>query len=432
MNESEGKRGYFASPYAILSILALINLINYVDRQILSGLVPFLQASEADGGLGLTDTQTGLLQAAFMIVHSIASIPLGIVADRFMRKKLIAIGVGLWSIATAIAGFAQTFWQLFISRSAVGIGEATYAPAATALISDSFSDRARAKAMGVFQAGMVLGGGIGIVLGAVVATHWGWRYAFFLVGFPGLLLVFASLAIAEKPRPAQDGAAGQSMQMVAKGMTRELRVVLRAPGVFWIYTSGILITFMVGALQYWGLTFVIRYHYGGDESMAAKVGTTFGPVVLGAAVAGVIFGSVLADRLERRFPGRGRMLVVGIGPLLGAPLVAAGLLTESLTMLYVFLALGTALNTFYAGPVLAVLHDVVGVKAHATATGAYFFLVHFLGDAFSPVIVGSIADGTDSLRIGLLVAGAVAVAGGVAALLGLKGTAEAVKMHTGG
>ncbi len=428
---SEDRQAYIASPYAILTVLALINLINYVDRQILSGMLPFLQKSVDEGGLGLTDTETGLLQSAFMIVHSIASIPLGILADRYLRKKLIAVGVGLWSIATALAGFASTFFQMFVSRAAVGIGEATYAPAATALISDSFSDKARARALGVFQSGMVLGGGLGILLGAVIATHWGWRWAFFLVGVPGLLLVVAALAIAEKPRQAKNLASDQSMRMAAKGMTREMRVVLRAPGVFWVYTAGILITFMVGALQYWGLSFVIRYHYGGDETMSATVGTTFAPVVLGAAFIGVILGSVIADRLEKRFPGRGRMMVVGIGPVLGAPLVAVGLLTSSLTVLYVCLALGTALNTFYAGPVLAVLHDVVGDKAHATATGAYFFLVHFLGDAFSPAIVGWISHETGSLRIGLLVAAAAAVAGGAAALLGLRRTAEAVKMHSG-
>src|SRR5439155_8928235 len=104
--------------------------------------------------------EVGLLQSAFMIVHSIASIPLGVLADRYLRKRLIAIGVGLWSLATAVAGFAGSFAQIFVARAAVGIGEATYAPAASALISDRFPESERARAMGVFQLGTILGGGV--------------------------------------------------------------------------------------------------------------------------------------------------------------------------------------------------------------------------------------------------------------------------------
>ncbi|RMH40919.1 MAG: MFS transporter [Deltaproteobacteria bacterium] len=421
----EPPHGRIASPYAILTVLALVNFFNYVDRQVLSGLVVFVQRPAASGGLGLTDGQAGLLQSAFMVVHSVASIPLGIAADRFVRRKMIAVGVALWSAATALAGFARTFGQLFASRAAVGIGEATYAPAATALISESFSTGARARALGVFQAGMVLGGGFGIVLGSVVGTYWGWRAAFFVVGAPGFALAAASLAIRERPRSR---AADRGPR---RPFSTELRLVFGARGVAFVYAAGILITFMVGALQYWGHPFIIRYHYGGDASMSARVGATFGPVVIGAAIAGVVGGSVLADRLERRMPGRGRLLVVGLGPLLGAPFVALGLWTNSLVLLYVSLGLGTALNSAYAGPVLAALHDVVGARAHATATGAYFFLVHFLGDAFSPAVVGAIADRVGSLRVGLSVAGAVAVLGGVAALAGIRARADADKISGG-
>src|SRR5688572_11825564 len=127
-----------SSPYQVLAILTFINFLNYVDRMVLSGILPKLQDPVAAGGLGLTSSQAGLLQAASMVVHSVASIPLGIAADRFLRRRLIALGVGLWSIATALAGFARSYGQLFVSRAAVGIGEASYAPAATALISEYF------------------------------------------------------------------------------------------------------------------------------------------------------------------------------------------------------------------------------------------------------------------------------------------------------
>jgi MFS family permease len=152
-------RWAITSPTALLVILALINFLNYVDRMVISGLVPFLQ--DRRDGLGLTSSEVGLLQGAFMVVHSLASIPLGLLADRFLRRRLIAIGVGLWSLATAAAGFAANFLQIFVARAAVGIGEATYAPAASALISDRFKPEQRARALGAFQLGMVLGGAVG-------------------------------------------------------------------------------------------------------------------------------------------------------------------------------------------------------------------------------------------------------------------------------
>src|SRR5688572_15091506 len=114
MTEGREETGGITSPYAILAILTAINFLNYVDRQVVGGLVPHLKLSVAEGGLGLTSTQAGLLQSAFMIVHSVASIPLGIVADRVLRKRLIALGVGLWSFATAAAGLARTFGQMFV------------------------------------------------------------------------------------------------------------------------------------------------------------------------------------------------------------------------------------------------------------------------------------------------------------------------------
>jgi len=404
------------SPVTILIILSLINFLNYVDRQVLAGLVPHLR--DPDTGLGLDDGQLGLLQSAFMVVHSIASIPLGVVADRVLRTRLIALGVGLWSIATAAAGFARNFGQLFVARASVGIGEAAYAPAASALISERFSEKARGRAMGIFQAGMVLGGGVGIVAGAWVAGVWGWRAAFFLVGVPGFVLVLAAALIAESPRPVRPG---------KQRATQEIRQVIGTPAIFWVYLSGVLITFMAGAFQYWGVEFVVRCYYGGDKDATTQVAGTFGPVVLGAAVAGVVVGSVLGDRMEKRRPGRGRMLVVGLGPLLGAPFVVLGVLAPTVEILYVALALGTFFNSFYGGPVLAALHDMVDERARATATGAYFFIVHFLGDAFSPSVVGFVAKGThqrlghqDSLRAGLLVAAGAAVLGGLAALSNVK------------
>jgi MFS family permease len=177
---------------------------------------------------------------------------------------------------------------------------------------------------------------------------------------------------------------------------------------------------MTGAFQSWGLEFVVRYHYGGDADRSGEVAAAFGPALLIAAVAGVVVGSVLGDRAEKRRPGQGRMSVVGLGPLIGAPFVLLGLWGDSLAVLYICLPVGTFFNSFYAGPVLAALHDMVDPHVRAAATGAYFFAVHLLGDAISPGIVGYVSKYTDSLRVGLSIAALVAVLGALAALSNVR------------
>ncbi len=179
MNDQPDKRGQdkpwwqIESPTEVLAILAVMNFLNYVDRAIVPPLIPLLQAPAEKGGLGINEWRMGIIGGAFMIVHSLASLPLGLLADRFSRRWVIAAGVGLWSVATAAAGLARSFAHLFAARAAVGIGEASYAPAATALISERFKPGARARAMGIFQVGTFLGGAVAIVVGGWIGVRWG-------------------------------------------------------------------------------------------------------------------------------------------------------------------------------------------------------------------------------------------------------------------
>ncbi len=409
-------RWAIVSPTSLLVILALINFLNYVDRFVISALIPFLQ--DPTDGLGLTSDEIGALQTAFMIVHSVASVPLGYLADRLLRKRLIAAGVGLWSVATAAAAFAVTYGQMFVARAAVGIGEATYAPAASALISDRFPAAVRARAMGIFQLGMVLGGAVGIVAGGLVASRWGWRAAFLVVGLPGLLLAVLALLIheapvaARRPRPAR--AAGQP------------RVHDPSPkswgSMVWITVAGIFITFFTGAITFWAPTFILRTLYGGEASHMGTVVITFGPLTVAASIAGVLTGAAIADKLERGRPGTGRLATIVIGVLCSAPCAALAFLTDTAWMQYCMLALGVFFNVWYVGPVLAALHDVVPPRLRATATGAYFLLIHLLGDAISPYIVGKIDVVTGSLRTGLLASTGVLLLGAVACFFAMPGS----------
>ncbi|HEY3251432.1 MAG TPA: MFS transporter, partial [Ignavibacteria bacterium] len=145
----------------------------------------------------LSDFQLGLIGTVFMMVHATGSVPLGILADKWIRKNIIAIGVSIWSVATFFTGLSYSFIQLLITRGIVGIGEASYAPSATSLIADNFPKEKRAKASSIFHLGMFFGGTLGMVLSGLISIHFGWRACFFIVAIPGLILVYFVLKINE-------------------------------------------------------------------------------------------------------------------------------------------------------------------------------------------------------------------------------------------
>src|SRR3989344_3434248 len=175
----------------ILIVLTLINFFNYVDRQLIFPLFDSIKQE-----FGVSDFQLGLLGTLFMLVHSLASVPLGMLADRYSRKTVIAIGVGFWSAVTFFSGLVTSFRQLVFLRSLVGIGEASYAPAATAIISDTFPAGFRARAQGIYNIGMFTGGTLGAMLaGTLIFYFHSWRAVFFIVAVPGLVLAYAATRV---------------------------------------------------------------------------------------------------------------------------------------------------------------------------------------------------------------------------------------------
>jgi MFS transporter, Spinster family, sphingosine-1-phosphate transporter len=407
----------FRSPTALLVILALINFLNYVDRYVVAAVAEALHKE-----MGFSNAQIGLLGTAFTLVHSIASVPLGYLADRWARKYLIAGGVALWSLATAAAGMAGSFKQMFVARAAVGIGEAAYAPAASALISDRFAPAMRARAMGIFQLGMVMGGAVGMIAGGLVAGRWGWRAAFYVVGLPGLLLAGLALLIVEPNLPVQRTGPRPSGSL---RIPRDSRSSWSTAA--WITLSGILITAFTGAIGYWALTYILRTRFGGDPHLVGKVALKFGPVALAAGIAGTLTGSAIADRLEKLRPGTGRLITVALGAFASAPCAAIAFLSSG-WVIYLMLGLGVFFNVWYVGPILAALHDVVPPALRGTATGAYFFLIHFLGDGPSPTVVGWVNDHTGSLRAGLLGATGIMVLGGAVIFAAMPGSRRVAEL----
>src|SRR5713226_8626471 len=177
------------------TILFIINVLNYADRYVLPAVLPKIQAD-----MGLTLTQAGLLGSSFLFVYAIATLPLGVWADRSVRKNIVAFCVGIWSFATVLAGIARNFVQLFLVRSVLGIGEAGYAPASLSLIGDLFPKAHRGRVLSYWSMGSLVGAAIGVTGGGLIAEAIGWRWAFFVVGIPGLLCSFLAWRMHEPAR----------------------------------------------------------------------------------------------------------------------------------------------------------------------------------------------------------------------------------------
>ena len=179
----------------VLGLLTLVNLLNYLDRNVVFAVFEPIKRD-----LNLTDTQLGWLGSAYIIVLSLAALPLGVIGDLRSRRVVIAWGVTVWSAATAAGGFVRHFWQLFLCRALVGFGEAGYGPAAQAVIAQYYKGQRRAFAIGIYSVGMALGGVLGIWLGGVIAERYGWRWAFIWMGIPGLILALLASRLRELDR----------------------------------------------------------------------------------------------------------------------------------------------------------------------------------------------------------------------------------------
>jgi MFS family permease len=376
----------------LLAVLALINFVNFADRQVLNPLVPLLRAH-----FNVTDTQLGSLQWVLLVVLALASIPSGYLADRFNEPKIIACGVLFWSLAAIASGLAPTFAFLFVARGMVGIGEAAYAPAAQSLISDSFSRDNRALAQSIFATGMILGGVAGLALGGIMGERHGWQRAFLIVGVLGVLPGLSALKLKEPSRRPRSEVV-PVMQL------------LRVPAYVAMIVAGICITFSSVSFVTWGIDYATNYKNFSVKEAALSLAV----IALLSSVLGALSGGFVADRLQKRLPF-GRILVIACAFLVAAPFLLLAIQSEEKWMVLAGFFVSMFFMSWYHGPTTAVLHDLTPQRAHATAVGVYMFATQLLG-ALGPLFIGRISDMSD-LQIGLQAATAVMVFGALLLLL---------------
>ncbi|GIW89497.1 MAG: MFS transporter [Isosphaeraceae bacterium] len=424
-----------------LVVLFSMNLVNYVDRYVFAAVGPAITRD-----LKLSKAQFGTLSASFMVVYTLVSPIMGWLGDRQDRRRLLAFGVGLWSLATVATAFAATFNQMFLARAFLGIGEASYGVVAPTLLADFFAPDRRGKVMGIFYlalpVGTAVGYGVGglmeglatdhadairstataLGLGAIAEQFVGWRAAFWVVGLPGLILAALGLMMRDPPRGASDTRlepadtpqadiqattasgddAAQAVTAVRgsdptarpqSGLAGYLSL-LRTPS-YLLNTAGMAaVTFTTGAFGNWFPTYFEQVH-----RTAPRDKVWLGLALAGAGLVGVLIGMWLPEWWRRR-NRRAYLLWAALAVLCAVPIGALGLLAPDTYVSLGLLTVASVLMASCLGPCNTVTANVVPGPQRAVGYAVSIFLLHLFGDIPSPPLIGWFADrlGTEAGR----------------------------------
>jgi predicted MFS family arabinose efflux permease len=381
----------------VLAMLVLVYTFNFIDRQIVGILAVPIKAD-----LGLTDTQLGLMGGlAFALFYTLLGIPVAMLADRSSRVNIMTIALVLWSAMTAVCGFAQSFWQLFLARLGVGVGEAGGVAPAYSLVADYFPPDQRARALGANSYGVPIGSALGIFLGGVIAALVDWRVAFIVVGIAGVIIAPVFKMIVREPERGRHDGPGRVTRPARLGEV--FRTLLGKPA-FWGLSFGAAASSMMGyGLFFWLPSFFVRSY--GLSLLDASL--YFAGLLLVGGVAGIWLGGVLADRF-----GKARKSAYAIIPavafLCTAPFYVAAVLSPSLGLAFVLLLVPIALGLVWLGPVLAAIQQLVPPHMRTTASAVFLFVNNLIGIGLGSVTLGALSDylsriyGADSLRYAIL------------------------------
>lgn len=397
-----------AHSWYALGVLTLVYMLNFLDRVLIYFMFTPIKAE-----MKFSDLQLGLLGAtSFAIFYTVLGIPFGRLADRGSRKKLIAGGLAVWSLFSGLTGFTHSFETMFLCRLMVGVGEATLGPAALSLLSDYFPVRMRASVTAIYSSAIAVGSGLALALGGQVEALLGWRWAFFLLGFPGLLVCLLVLSLREAKR-------GATEREPVRYTARDWKVLFRSVPLRYHYAGYALFGLASNQLSIWGVSFFARVH-GLDLKL---IGLWGGVLSLLAGVPGTIVGGVLADRLRRRGRG-GRMFFSAACALLSVPLWVALLFSNGAAVLLAANFFLLALSLMWLGAAAADVHDIAGPQLRGLGVAIYFFAVNLAAYVIGAPLVGRLNDalgaGTNPqmLRYALLLCPAAALLAALLLLLG--------------
>lgn len=395
----------------VLAVLVAISFFNYMDRSVLSVLVEPIKNE-----LHISDTQLGLLAGfTFAVFYATFGIPLARLADRSSRVRLLSLAVAAWSLMTSLSGLAQNYWHLVLTRIGVGVGEAGCVPSSHSLISDYFPPEKRAFAISVFQAGGVAGVTVGLALTGLVADLVGWRWAFVIIGAPGLLVaLLAWLTVREPERGRYERPGPKKASLSAFGDIRALwgrktyRQLLLAVAVG---------NFAANGLGQWTPAFFVRVHGLSLAEMGFWLGAASGI----GGVLGMVSGGALSIRLvsrDRRWEVWFPALTIG----LAMPLYLVTFLTPVTSVALIAKFLSAFIAALGYGVGLSAVQSVTPPNMRAMAIALVMFAAALIGMGMGPLAVGFLSDlltpefGRFSLRYALLIC-LISMAWGIAHFL---------------
>src|SRR3989440_1673962 len=385
--QAAGKKPMIGAGGALF-LLLLINLFNYIDRQVLAAVEPDIRETFFAAGDVNAMTKPGLPGDAFFVTYMISAPILGLLADRFSRWIIVGSAVILWSLASGGSGLAVTFAILFATRICVGIGEGGYGPAAPTILSDLFPIETRGRVMAIFCAAIPVGSALGYVIGGSIGAHLGWRWAFYLVAPPGLLLGLLCFWQRD-PRVS----AHHLVQESPRRSLRDYLDLFRTRSYLINCIAMTLMTFVTGGLGFWVPAYLRYRNQSPDVGM-----TIFGLITVVAGLVSTLLGGVIADKLRPRFAGS-YFWVSGIGMLVACPFFVTTLYIPFpaawITMFFAIFFL--FLNT---GPSNTALANVSLPAVRATAFAANILVIHALGDVQAFWLLGYIG-GHTNIRVGV-------------------------------
>lgn len=362
------------SPRNVFILLMSINLLNYIDRQILFSVFPLIQKD-----LSLTDTQLGFLGSAFMIVYTIVAPFIGYLADRTPRQIWISLSAFLWSVATMLTGMAKDFSHLLVARSFIGVGESGFTSVSPSFVAERFPQEIRAKVLSFFGLALPVGSALGYLLGAWLGYFAGWRQAFFIVGLPGIILaavVFFKLRDTRQIPPKQE----------RPKITQYFKLLANLPFLF-VCLAQAMSTFTIGGLAAWMPTYLHRYF----DFNIAQAGTIFGGITIVAGAAGTLLGGFIADKLLTKTK-KAYFITAALSFIFALPCGLISLFAPNKTISLLFLGFTIMFAFLQTGPLQAAIVSSTKVSIRSMAFALNIFIIHALGDAVSPTIIGKISD----------------------------------------
>jgi predicted MFS family arabinose efflux permease len=391
LKPTAARRGY------TLLILTLVYVVNYLDRQILGILLPFIQHD-----FHLDDAQAGLLSGTiFAVVYASLGIPLASLADRFSRRNIITASLAIFSFMTVLSGYAVRYWQLLLARFGTGIGESGTAPAISSMIADLYPPEKRASALAFYSAGLNVGLLVGFFAGGWVLQHYGWRNALVASGAPGLILVLLLVFTIEEP--ARGAVEAMKDREAAPSFWVTVRYLARIPSFRWL-SLGCSMSAFGG---YAGIFFIPKFLYVSHHMTPEEVGVALALLTGVAGAIGTYLAGVFADRLGAR-DVRWNMYVPIVATFFALPFAPVFYLAPS-TLVALTAAVGPSLmGASYLGPSFAMTQAMVPLRMRAQAVAILLFILNMIALGLGPLTVGFVSDllrpvaGNDSLRYALM------------------------------